>query len=133
MESIFKYSLIKYYPSIFKAGVILFGIALTGWVQIYPKIHDIGIYARKIEYYTEEKLSIKIKDIDCNSLKSNVADCKFARYNYLTNQNAMTFHSTWLVSFLFFGLGLIILSIYGFILAVKKEYKLKYAANYEST
>lgn len=113
---------ISEYKSLFKAGVVLFGISLAGTLQSYPIISKLGDDARKAEYQLEEKYNIEnIEKFNCSSLDKGIAECKFAQYKYQENQDAMKFSAFVIVILAYAGLILMIGSAWSFVAVVRKK------------
>jgi hypothetical protein len=114
---------IKEYQLLFKAGVILLGLGLTGLIQTTPIISKLSSDTRLMQYKLEEKYLVShISEIDCNGLKLGQADCRFAKYKYFENETTIDFAAKIIVFILYLGASLITFSGYAFSKNAKKEY-----------
>ena len=103
------------YKSIFRAGVVLAGLAFAGLLQIFSIATELGSEARKLQYQLEERHGMQnILEIDCMAVKSGLAECKYAQYKYQENESAMKMAAIVIVIFFYCGVFLIVLSAVGF-------------------
>jgi len=114
---------IKEYQLLFKAGVILLGLSLTGLIQTTPIISKLSSDTRLLQYKLEEKHQVShISEIDCNGLKLGQADCRFAKYKYSENETTIDFSVKIIVFFLYLGSLLITFSGFAFSKSAQNEY-----------
>ena len=109
------------YKVIFKGGIVLIGLSLAGMVQTFPELMDLGSDARKLQFQMEEKHNVKnIEELDCDKLSEGIADCKYAKYKYFENKNALGFTSKIIVAMFYMGLFLLTVSFFAFWESAKK-------------
>jgi hypothetical protein len=133
IKAIYEIAVIEY-KSIFKGGVVLIGLALAGMTQTFPELSNLGSDARKLQYIIEEKYRVTdIFEVDCNKLTEGVADCKYAKYKYEENHNAMQFTSIVVVVLLDVGILLVMVSFYGFVESARTARRMKYLQSTSKT
>ena len=71
----------KKYGSIFKAGIVLIGLALAGISQTFPVLIEYDFKGKEILIDFAAQQNKHIDDVDCDILETrNTAKCKFAKY-----------------------------------------------------
>ncbi|MFL0811443.1 MAG: hypothetical protein K6L76_13575 [Agarilytica sp.] len=109
------------YKSLFKAGVFLVGVALAGLSQTYPELTSFDYKARAIQYEVEATYQKEIANINCGISDELYAKCKLAQYQISNNINLSKFAAFLTVVIAYAGLGLTVISLFGFLGAANKN------------
>lgn len=119
-----KEKVINEYATIFKAGVLLLAVSLSGLVQTLPELSHLGQDSRKTQFEIEEKYNIdNIMNLDCTKLTPGSAECKLAQYKYRENEHAMNFTMGVVVTLFYIGVVLIFVSGMSFAEKAKRDWR----------
>ena len=109
--------------SIFKASIVLIGISLIGLSQSFPKILEHDFKAKETQFIIETQENKKLKDITCNTLKNNQAECMYVKYLKTNTYFSLMLASYIIIISMYLGIFLLLVSASGYVALAKEEYK----------
>ncbi|WP_224214403.1 hypothetical protein [Vibrio metschnikovii] len=112
------------YSLIFKGGIALLGLSLLAISQSYQIITDYDFEIKESTYSLEETYGKPLQEISCQTdieQPAERATCRLTKYKSGTNMGAMQIGIHIIGISFFLGFGLVVLSMYGFILKALRD------------
>ena len=103
--------------TIFKGGIVLFGVCLVGLSQVFPILIDMDYKARAIQFEIEAQEKKPISELDCYKIAKKIDKCLLAKYQSSTNENTFSLAALLIVLLFYTGMLFVLFSFMGFIIS----------------
>lgn len=108
-------SICDHHSKIFRAGIIVFGLSLIGFSQMFPILIEHEYEAKKLTLQIEIQESKTIDNIHCEGLISNQNVCELAKYKNKVVITSIEALIKYMRLFAYSGVALMGLASFGFL------------------